>query len=33
MGSCVVVHMKLGENRLNADFISAFHEALDKTEA
>ena len=31
-GSCVVIHMRLGENRLNPDFLKAFHEALDKAE-
>ena len=33
IGSCVVIHMKLGENRLNSAFISAFHDALDEAEA
>ena len=33
VGSCVVISMKLGENRLNPDFITAFHDALDKAEA
>lgn len=33
VGSCVVIHMKLGENRLNPDFIVAFHKALDEAEA
>ena len=33
IGSCVVIHVRLGENRLNPDFLSAFHDALDKAEA
>ena len=33
VGGCVVIHMKLGENRLNPDFIEAFNDALDKAEA
>ena len=33
VGRCVVIHMRLGENRLNPAFLAAFHEALDKAEA
>ena len=33
VGRCAVIHMKMGENRLNPDFIAAFQEALDQTEA
>ena len=33
VGSCVVIHMNRGENRVNPDFIAAFLEALDKAEA
>ena len=33
MGSCVVIHMKFGENRLNPAFLAAFQEALDRAEA
>ena len=29
---CVVIKMAWGENRLNPDFISAMHNALDKAE-
>ena len=29
---CVVIKMAWGENRLNPDFLSAMHNALDKAE-
>ena len=32
LGSCVVVHLNFGENRLTSAFLKAFHEALDKAE-
>lgn len=32
VGSCVVIHMNFGENRLSPAFLKAFHEALDKAE-
>ena len=32
VGSCVVIRMKRGENRLNPEFVEAFNEALDKAE-
>ena len=33
LGSCVVIHMKSGENRLTPEFVKEFHECLDKAEA
>ena len=32
IGSCVVIHLNFGENRLSPAFLRAFHEALDKAE-
>ena len=32
IGSCVVIHLNFGENRLSPAFLKAFHEALDKAE-
>ena len=32
VGSCVVITMDLGENRLNANFLWAMHKALDEAE-
>lgn len=32
VGSCVVIRMKRGENRLNPEFVEAFNKALDKAE-
>lgn len=33
IGSCIVISIKLGENRLNPEFITAFHDAMDRAEA
>ena len=32
VGPCVVITMDLGENRVNSNFIRAFHKALDQAE-
>lgn len=32
VGSCVVIRMKRGENRLCPEFLEALNEALDKAE-
>ena len=32
VGSCVVITMDLGENRLNTNFIRAMNKALDEAE-
>ena len=32
IGSCVVITMDFGENRLNANFIRAMNKALDEAE-
>jgi len=32
VGSCIVVTLNRGENRVNNSFISALHRALDKAE-
>ena len=32
IGSCVVITMDLGENRLNTNFVRAMNKALDEAE-
>ena len=32
LGSCAVIHLNFGENRLTSAFLKAFHEALDEAE-
>ena len=32
VGSCIVITLNRGENRVNNSFISAMHRALDKAE-
>ena len=32
VGSCVVITMDLGENRLNSNFVRAMNKALDEAE-
>ena len=31
-GSCAILRMCLGENRLNPNFVKAYNQALDKIE-